>query len=140
MCLRSCHLMSGNCARLSNGLKNLLIMFWASMGVPLPVANASPESPYTVRAINHFVPVQGGYHASSIFRVNARGVGQTTGDEYVISGTSHSAENFLPTGDRVISDMTIETDIGKGSSPDRVYFARIHYILTEWPCCGSTTS
>ena len=44
VCLRSCHLMSGNSERLSRGLKNLLIMFCASRGVPLPVANTSPDS------------------------------------------------------------------------------------------------
>ena len=43
VCLRSCHLMSGNSERLSRGLKNLLIMFCASRGVPLPVANTSPD-------------------------------------------------------------------------------------------------
>ncbi len=85
----------------------------------------------TLRTVNHFVPVQGGYHVNSTFRVNARGVGQTTGDEYVISATSQTVENFLPTGETVTGDVFIETDIGKGSSPDRVLFGRLHYILTE---------
>jgi hypothetical protein len=86
----------------------------------------------TVHSVNHFVPVQRGYHAYSTFSlVNARGVGQPTGDEYVISARTQTVENFLPTGDKVTGDVTIETDIGKGSSPDRVIFATVHYILTE---------
>jgi hypothetical protein len=36
--------MSGNPARFSGGLKWRLTMFWASSGVPLPVANTSPLS------------------------------------------------------------------------------------------------
>jgi hypothetical protein len=35
---------SGNAARRSKGLKCLLTMFCVSRGVPLPVANTSPES------------------------------------------------------------------------------------------------
>ena len=92
----------------------------------------------TLHIVNQFVPVQGGYHVTSTFNlVNAKGVGldpetlEPTGTEYVISARTQAVENFLPTGDRVIGDVTIETDIGKGSSPDRVYFAMVRYILTE---------
>ena len=85
----------------------------------------------TLRTVNHFVPVQGGYHVNTTFRVNATGVGQTTGDKYVISATSKTVENFLATGETVHSDMSIETDIGKGSSPNRALFFVLHYILTE---------
>lgn len=85
----------------------------------------------TLHTVTHFVPVQGGYHTNSTFRFKGRGVGQTTGDEYVISAVAQNVENFLPTGDTVTSDVTLETDIGKGSSPNRVLFSRVHYILTE---------
>jgi hypothetical protein len=85
----------------------------------------------TMHTVTHFVPVRGGYHVTITFHVNARGVGQTTGDEYVMSSTSQIVENFLPTGDTVNGTMIIQTDIGKGSSPDRVYFAQGRYILTE---------
>ena len=86
----------------------------------------------TLHTVTHFVPVKGGYHTISQFNfVNGRGVGQTTGDEYVISARSKTVENFLPTGDTVTGDVLIETDIGKGSSPDRVLFGTFRYILTE---------
>jgi hypothetical protein len=92
----------------------------------------------TLHTVTHFVPVQDGYHVNSTFSlVNARGVGfvpgtlEPTGNEYVISSRTQSVENFLPTGDTVGGNVIIETDIGKGSSPDRVYFATAHYVLTE---------
>jgi hypothetical protein len=44
VCLRSCQRMEGSPARLSMGLKWRLIMFWASMGVPLPIASTRSES------------------------------------------------------------------------------------------------
>ena len=86
----------------------------------------------TVHAVTHFVPVKGGFHTTShINFVNGRGVGQTTGDEYITSARIQSVVNFLPTGDTVSGDVGIDIVIGKGSSPDRVVFGTLHYILTE---------
>ena len=86
----------------------------------------------TLRTVNHFVPVQGGYHVNSNMNfINLKGVGQTTGNEYVVHAGNQTVENFLPTGDTVTGYATIDITIGKGSSPDRVIFATEHYILTE---------
>ena len=86
----------------------------------------------TLHTVTHFVPVKGGFHTTSYFNfVNGRGVGQTTGDEYVTSGRYHIVENSLPTGDTVTNETLIDIAIGKGSLPDRVIVATVHYILTE---------
>jgi hypothetical protein len=85
----------------------------------------------TMHTVTHFVPVQGGYHTTFTFHINGRGVGQTTGDEYAISATSQSVVNFLPTGDTLSGDTLIDITIGKGSSPDRVFFGTGRYVLTE---------
>jgi hypothetical protein len=55
---RSCQRMSGNPARRSRGLKYLLTMFWASIGVPFEDANTRPWS-------CHFAPA---LSCSSIWR------------------------------------------------------------------------
>jgi hypothetical protein len=92
----------------------------------------------TMHTVTNFVRVQGGYHYHVTFSLaNARGVGldpqtlEPTGSEYVFHSSITSVENFLPTGDSVAGDVHSETATGEGSSPDLVFYATGHYILTE---------
>ena len=92
----------------------------------------------TMHTVTHFVPVPGGSHSNTTFSLaNARGVGfdpqtlEPTGSEYVFHYSQTIVDNFLPTGDSVGGAVTIQTATGKGSSPDQVFSATYHYILTE---------
>jgi hypothetical protein len=86
----------------------------------------------TLHIVNQFTAVQDGYHVVSHFNVaNARGVGLTTGDEYVIAGPGNTVENFLPTHGMVGGNVVISMIISKGSEPNQNGFSRVHYILDE---------
>jgi hypothetical protein len=93
----------------------------------------------TLHTVNHFRgkrdpegnPV-GPLHANSHFNLmNVKGVGQTTGDVYVIPNSGGAVENVVPNGDIVTGTVDINMIISKGSSPNQNGFSRVHYILTE---------
>jgi hypothetical protein len=86
----------------------------------------------TMHVVNHFVPVKGGFHATSHFNLmNAKGVGLTTGDQYVIPQGENTVENFLPNGGTVVGDVIINMVVSKGPSPNQNGLLRSHYILNE---------
>jgi len=87
----------------------------------------------TVHVVNQFVPVQGGYHLTSTFNLmNMKGVGLTTGDQYVVNAQGENiVDNFLPTGDDVSGSVTIGMVVSKGSSPNQNYQAVLRYIINE---------
>jgi len=91
------------------------------------------EGTGTAHVVNQFVPVQGGWHITSTFNLmNIKGVGLTTGDQYVMNAQGGNfVENFLPTGDVVSGSVTIGMIVSKGSSPNQNYQAVLRYIINE---------
>ena len=85
----------------------------------------------TLHLVGQSHPVQGGHHI--IFHLNfanMKGVGLTTGDEYVVIGNSQQVENFVPSGQTVAGTVIINLVIGKGQTPNRDAVLQQHYIIT----------
>jgi hypothetical protein len=88
----------------------------------------------TLHTVNHFVPAEGGgYHVNSHFNlVNVKGVGQTTGANYVIPASGAAVENYIPTSDAIVTGtVDINMVIGKEQLPNQVALARVHYIIDD---------
>jgi len=84
----------------------------------------------TLHTVNHFtVRPDGTYHVNSHFNfAGVKGVGRTTGDNYVIPALGGAVENFVQPGQIVTGTVDITLAIGKGQLP------------TRWLSRGSTTS
>jgi hypothetical protein len=90
------------------------------------------EGTGTVHVVNQSVPIQGGYHYTTIMSfINMKAVGLTTGNQYVVTAQRHIVENDVPTGDVVSRDVAIEMDVSKGSSPNYNLQALLHYTINE---------
>jgi hypothetical protein len=77
-----------------------------------------------------------GQHINSHFNVmNARGVGQRSGDVYVIPSSGAAVENFVPNGEFVTGTVSINLLIrqgsGSASGAQQVGFLTVHYILDD---------
>jgi hypothetical protein len=86
----------------------------------------------TLHTVNHFtVQEDGTYHGNSHFNlVGVKGVGLTTGEEYVIPSSGAVVENFVQSGQIVTGTVDINLVIGKGKTPNQVALARIHYVIS----------
>ena len=84
----------------------------------------------TVHYASHSFPVDGGYRIhSNLQLVNTRAVGQTTGEQYVITGGLAELDNFLPTGQEVVGSVSTNLIIGRGSLPNQTAIGTYHYIV-----------
>jgi hypothetical protein len=85
----------------------------------------------TLHLVGHFVPVQGGHRI--IFHLNysnMKGVGLTTGKEYVVISNEQQVDNFVPSGQSVEGMVLMNLEIGKGQVPNEVAVLQQHYIVT----------
>jgi hypothetical protein len=87
----------------------------------------------TLHTVNIFkARKDGGYHIISHYNLmNMRAVGETTGEEYVVPSSGTAVENFVADGQTVTGTVDINLTISKGSMPNQIGFARVHYILTS---------
>jgi hypothetical protein len=58
-----------------------------------------------------------------------KGVGQTTGDEYVVPATATAVEHSVASGQTVNGTVNMDLVIGKGQSPNQVGTSQIHFIV-----------
>ena len=86
----------------------------------------------TLHTVNHFtVQEDGTYHVNSHFNfAGVKGVGLTTGDNYVVPASGNTVENFVQPGQIVTGTVDINLIIGKGQLPNQVALARVHYVIS----------
>jgi hypothetical protein len=86
----------------------------------------------TMHIVNHFVPVQGGSYATSYLQfINMKGVGLTTGDQYVIRLGDREVRNFVPNGSFVDGMVLTTMIVSAGSSPNVNGVLKLQWILDE---------
>jgi hypothetical protein len=86
----------------------------------------------TLHVVNHVkARPDGSYHINSHFILVMKGIGLTTGEEYVIPGVSNSVDNFVHPGQTVTGTMDINLNIGKGQLPNDVAFLRIFFVIDD---------
>jgi hypothetical protein len=85
----------------------------------------------TLHTVNHFtIDEDGTYHGNSHFNLaGVKGVGQTTGDTYVVPSSGTVVENHVQSGQTVGGTVDISLVIGKGQIPNQNGFARLHFII-----------
>jgi hypothetical protein len=108
--------------------------FPAEFGIDSSCAGEVIDVTGTLHTVNHFtVQEDGTYHVNSHFNLqNMKGVGQTTGETYVIASAGNAVENFVQPGQIVTGTVDINLVIGKGQSPDQVGgFARVFFIIDD---------
>jgi hypothetical protein len=86
----------------------------------------------TFHTVNHFrLQEDGTYHANSHFNLaGVKGVGLTSGDNYVIPATGAVVENFVQSGQIVTGTVDMNLVIGKGQLTNQVAVARIQYVIS----------
>jgi hypothetical protein len=86
----------------------------------------------TLHVVNHFtIQENGTYHVNSHFNfAGGKGVGQTTGDMYVVPASGAAVENFVQSGQIVTGTVDVNLIIGKGQLPNQVAIARVHFIIS----------
>jgi hypothetical protein len=86
----------------------------------------------TLHSVNHVTEREDGtLHANSTFHlVGVKGIGQTTGEHYVIPAVSTNVVNFVQPGQIVASTVDISLVIGKGQMPNQVATATIHFVVS----------
>jgi hypothetical protein len=84
----------------------------------------------TVHSVDRYYETDGGFHSRTHYNlVNARGVGLTSGEEYIITSAGGIAENFVPAGSLVSSTVDMQIIVGKGQADNLVYHSLVHYII-----------
>jgi hypothetical protein len=84
----------------------------------------------TLHFVNQFFETDGGYHLRTNYNLtDGRGVGLTSGEEYIVTAAGGTIENFVPAGDVVVGGLDTQVLIGKGQADDLVATAQFHYIL-----------
>jgi hypothetical protein len=86
----------------------------------------------TLHTVNHFTDLgDGQYHVNSHFNLaGVKGVGQSTGEKYVIPSSGSVVENINTIGTVNTGSVDVNLVIGKGKLNEQVAIARIHYIIT----------
>jgi hypothetical protein len=76
------------------------------------------SEPTSLSVIHFRLQPDGTYHVNSHFNLmNVKGVGLTTGEEYVIPASGAAVENFVEPGQVVTGTVDINLVIKKGSVP-----------------------
>jgi hypothetical protein len=86
----------------------------------------------TIHTVNRVrVDEDGTFHGTSHFNlVGVKGVGLTSGDNYVIPGSGAVVHNVVQPGQIVTGTVDINLVIGKGQQPNQVALARVHYVIS----------
>jgi hypothetical protein len=85
----------------------------------------------TLHTVNHFtLQDDGTYHVNSHFNfAGVKGVGLTSGDNYVVSASEVIVENRVQSGQIVGGIVDVTLVIGKGQLDNQVALALFHYII-----------
>jgi hypothetical protein len=84
----------------------------------------------TVNSVDRYYENDKGYHL--LFHANfanGRGVGIPSGEEYIITSTGGTTENFVPAGSLVRNTVEIQLFVGKGQADNLVVHTLVHYII-----------
>jgi hypothetical protein len=74
----------------------------------------------------------GGYRFTDHFNFsNVKGVGETTGEEYVINIKSTVVEKFVPDGEFATGTVFTSGVVSKGSMPNEQLLSRVHFIQND---------
>jgi hypothetical protein len=74
----------------------------------------------------------GGYRFTDHFNFsNVTGVGETTGEEYVINIKSTVVEKFVPDGEFATGTVFTSGVVSKGSMPNEQLLSRVHFIQND---------
>jgi hypothetical protein len=85
----------------------------------------------TMHFVNSYVPKEDGtFNVNSHLRLQATGVGQTTGNEYVVHTKSFAHEYYhVETGQYLFGAMDTTMVVSKGSTPNSQFLTRFIFIV-----------
>jgi hypothetical protein len=84
----------------------------------------------TVHFVERYYETDGGYHFRIHYNlVNAKGVGLTSGEEYIITSAGGTAENVVPAGSLVRNTVDLQLIVGKGQADNLVAHSLLHYVI-----------
>jgi hypothetical protein len=85
----------------------------------------------TMHFVNSYVPKEDGtFNVNSHLRLQANGVGQTTGNEYVVRTKSFAHEYYhVEPGQYLFGAMDTTMLVAKGSTPNSLFLTRFIFIV-----------